>query len=67
MLAPPIFWITLDSLVSSLFCEVGTTELHRTGVKPMFTSEFMDPTFTFFGCKQQIITVVNVSRKLEKV
>lgn len=67
MLAPPIFWITLDSLVSSLFCEVGTSELHRIGVKPMFTSEFMDPTFTFFVCKQQIITVVNVSRKSEKV
>ena len=32
-----------------------------------FPTQFMDPTFTFFGCKQQIITVVNVSRKLEKV
>ena len=67
MLALPSLWIALDRLASSLFCEVGTTELHTIGVKPMFTSEFMDPTFMFFGCKQEIITVANVNRKLEKV
>ena len=67
MLALPILWIALDSLASSLFCEGGTPELHMIGVKPMFTSEFMDPTFMFFGCKQEIMTVVNVNRKLEKV
>ena len=65
MLASPIFWIALDSHVSSLFCEVGTTELHRIGVKPMFTLEFMDPVLMFFGCKQQNITLVNVNKKLE--
>lgn len=61
VLAPPIFWIVLDSHVSSLFCEVGTTELHKVSVKPTFASEFMDPVLMFFGCKQQKITLVIVN------
>lgn len=54
--------------MSSLFLLGVTVHLvgvGRTGEKPLFTLEFMDPVLMFFSYKQQKITLGNVNKKLD--